>query len=57
MDTSVPNIDITLPVGSIRSLPRGVTGGEVAAAIGPGLAKNALAAKVDGHVQDLDLPI
>ena len=57
MDTSVPNIDITLPDGSIRSLPRGVTGGEVAAAIGPGLAKNALAAKVDGHVQDLDLPI
>jgi threonyl-tRNA synthetase len=57
MDSAVPNIDIKLPDGSIRSLPRGVTGGEVAAAIGPGLAKNALAAKVDGHVQDLDLAI
>jgi threonyl-tRNA synthetase len=57
MDSSVPNIDIKLPDGSIRSLPRGVTGGEIAAAIGPGLAKNALAAKVDGHVQDLDLAI
>jgi threonyl-tRNA synthetase len=57
MDSAVPNIDIKLPDGSIRSLPRGVTGGEIAAAIGPGLAKNALAAKVDGHVQDLDLAI
>jgi threonyl-tRNA synthetase len=57
MDTSVPNIDIKLPDGSIRSLPRGSTGADVAAAIGPGLAKNALAAKVDGHVQDIDLPI
>lgn len=57
MDTAGPNIDIKLPDGSVRSLPRGVTGGEIAAAIGPGLAKNALAAKVDGLVQDLDLPI
>jgi threonyl-tRNA synthetase len=57
MDTSSPNIAIKLPDGSIRSLPRGSTGADVAAAIGPGLAKNALAAKVDGHVQDIDLPI
>ncbi len=57
MDSSVHNIDIKLPDGSIRSFARGVTGGEIAAAIGPGLAKNALAAKVDGHVQDIDLPI
>jgi threonyl-tRNA synthetase len=57
MDTSVPNIEIKLPDGSIRSFPQGVTGADIAAAIGPGLAKNALAAKVDGHVQDIDLPI
>ncbi|MDB5397022.1 MAG: threonine--tRNA ligase [Rhodospirillales bacterium] len=57
MDSSVPNIDIRLPDGSVRSLPRGVTGAQVAAVIGPGLAKNALAAKVDGHLQDLDQPI
>jgi threonyl-tRNA synthetase len=57
MDTAAPNIEIKLPDGSIRSFPRGVSGTEIAAAIGPGLAKNALAAKVDGHVQDLDLPI
>ncbi|HEX4178586.1 MAG TPA: threonine--tRNA ligase, partial [Rhizomicrobium sp.] len=57
MDTAVPNIAIKLPDGSVRSFPRGVSGTDIAAAIGPGLAKNALAAKVDGHVQDLDLPI
>jgi threonyl-tRNA synthetase len=57
MDTILNPIDITLPDGSIRSFAKGVSGTEIAAAIGPGLAKNALAAKVDGHVQDLDLPI
>jgi threonyl-tRNA synthetase len=57
MDTAIDAIDIKLPDGSVRSFPRGVSGAAIAAAIGPGLAKNALAAKVDGHVQDLDLPI
>jgi threonyl-tRNA synthetase len=57
MDTAAPHIAIKLPDGSVRSFPRGVSGTDIAAAIGPGLAKNALAAKVDGHVQDLDLPI
>jgi threonyl-tRNA synthetase len=57
MDTAAPQIAIKLPDGSVRSFPRGVSGTDIAAAIGPGLAKNALAAKVDGHVQDLDLAI
>jgi threonyl-tRNA synthetase len=57
MDNAAPQIAIKLPDGSVRNLPMGVTGTEIAAAIGPGLAKSALAAKVDGHVQDLDLPI
>jgi threonyl-tRNA synthetase len=57
MDTALDAIEIKLPDGSIRSFPRGVTGGDIAAAIGPGLAKSALAAKVDGEVRDLDLPI
>src|ERR1700751_5814647 len=57
MDTAIPDIAIKLPDGSIRHFPRGVSGTDIAAAIGPGLAKNALAAKVDGHVQDLDLAI
>ena len=57
MDTAIPEIAIKLPDGSVRSFPRGVSGTDIAAAIGPGLAKVALAAKVDGHVQDIDLPI
>jgi threonyl-tRNA synthetase len=57
MDTAIPDIAIKLPDGSIRHFARGVSGTDIAAAIGPGLAKNALAAKVDGQVQDLDLPI
>jgi threonyl-tRNA synthetase len=57
MDTTLDTIEIKLPDGSVRSFPRGVSGTTIAAAIGPGLAKSALAAKVDGEVQDLDLPI
>jgi len=57
MDTAIPDIAIKLPDGSVRHFPRGVSGTDIATAIGPGLAKNALAAKVDGHVQDIDLPI
>lgn len=45
--------DVTLPDGSVRSLDGPVSGAAVAAAIGPGLAKAALAMKVDGALQDL----
>ncbi|NMJ39982.1 threonine--tRNA ligase [Roseomonas sp. JC162] len=44
---------ITLPDGSVRSFDGPVTGTQVAAAIGPGLAKAALAMQVDGATQDL----
>src|SRR5512147_2940225 len=44
---------ITLPDGSVRSFDGPVTGTQVAAAIGPGLAKAALAMEVDGAIQDL----
>ena len=44
---------ITLPDGSVRSFDGPVTGTEVAAAIGPGLAKAALAMEVDGAILDL----
>ena len=47
----MPNI--TLPDGSIRRFEGAVTGTEIAAAIGPGLAKAALAMKVDGQPADL----
>ena len=46
-------IAITLPDGSRREYPGPVTVAEVAASIGPGLAKSALAGKVDGKVVDL----
>ena len=44
---------ITLPDGSVRRFEGAVTGTDIAAAIGPGLAKAALAMKVDGQAQDL----
>jgi threonyl-tRNA synthetase len=44
---------ITLPDGSVRHFDGPVTGTTVAAAIGPGLAKAALAMEVDGQLQDL----
>ncbi len=48
---------ITLPDGSIRRFDGPVTGTAVAASIGPGLAKAALAMRVDGALQDLSRPI
>jgi len=50
-------ISITLPDGSVREVPRGTTPAEIAAAIGPGLAKAALAARLDGDLVDLSRPI
>ena len=47
---------IALPDGSVKEMPEGSTPADVAAAIGPGLAKAALAAKVDGEVRDLNRP-
>src|SRR5713226_5730168 len=46
-------VAITLPDGKVRRFPGPVTGAEIAAAIGPGLAKAALAVKVDDEVKDL----
>ncbi|HUB96597.1 MAG TPA: threonine--tRNA ligase [Stellaceae bacterium] len=46
-------IAITLPDGAVRRFDRGVTGAEIARAIGPGLAKAALAITVDGEPADL----
>ena len=49
-------ITISLPDGSSREMPQGSTPLDVAAAIGPGLAKAALAARVDGELVDLTRP-
>ncbi len=51
------SLRLTLPDGSVREMPAGSTGRDLAAAIGPGLARAALAVKVDGVLQDLDRPI
>ena len=48
---------ISLPDGSVREVPEGSTPADVAAAIGPGLAKAALAARVDGELRDINRPI
>ena len=50
-------IKLTLPDGSQRAYARGVTGGDVAASIGAGLAKAAIAIKLDGITRDLFAPI
>jgi threonyl-tRNA synthetase len=50
-------VAITLPDGSVRSYESQITAGEVAAEIGPGLAKAAMVAKVNGEMWDLDRPI
>jgi threonyl-tRNA synthetase len=47
---------ITLPDGSVREVAPGSTPGDVAAAIGPGLAKAAIAARVDGELRDIMRP-
>jgi threonyl-tRNA synthetase len=46
-----------LPDGSVRELPAGSTAGDIAADIGPGLAKAAVAAVADGEVVDLMRPL
>ena len=49
-------LKISLPDGSVKEMPAGSTPADVAAAIGPGLAKAALAARVDGELVDLSRP-
>ena len=46
-------VSITLPDGSVRPFDGPVTGYDLAASIGPGLAKAALAVAVDGEIRDL----
>ncbi|MBN2971452.1 threonine--tRNA ligase [Roseomonas aeriglobus] len=47
---------ISLPDGSVREVAPGTTPADVAAAIGPGLAKAAIAARVDGELRDIMRP-
>ncbi|MEM7288490.1 MAG: TGS domain-containing protein, partial [Actinomycetota bacterium] len=51
------DITVSLPDGSTRALPAGSTAGDLAADIGPGLAKAALIAETNGTEIDLDVPL
>jgi threonyl-tRNA synthetase len=51
---SIPTVEFILLNGVALTLGEGATGADAAAAIGPGLARAALAVKVDGRTLDLD---
>ena len=50
-------VRVTLPDGSTKVLPAGATGADLAKSIGPGLAKAAIAVRVNGDVRDLARPL
>ncbi|HOU91554.1 MAG TPA: TGS domain-containing protein, partial [Polyangiaceae bacterium] len=50
-------IQVNLPDGSARQLDDGASAADLAAQIGPGLLKAAVAAKIDGEVVDLSRPL
>ncbi len=57
MDSASKPLRITLPDGNVKEFPGPVTGAEVAASIGKGLAAAALAVKLDGEMRDLNRSI
>ena len=48
---------VTLPDGSVREVPDGSTARELVEQIGPGLARAAIAVKMDDEIRDLGAPI
>jgi threonyl-tRNA synthetase len=57
MEAATEKTTFTLRDGKPLELPAGATGADAAAAIGPGLAKAALAIKIDGDLRDLSAPL
>ncbi len=57
MEAATEKVVVTLPDGNPLELEPEATGADAAAAIGPGLAKAALAIKVDGELRDLAAPL
>jgi threonyl-tRNA synthetase len=53
----VTALQVTLPDGSQRAAAAGTTPRQIAESIGPGLARAALAARVNGEIWDLDRPL
>src|ERR1700677_2718450 len=54
---SPETIQITLPDGAVRQVPRGTSSAEIARQISPRLAKEALVARADGTLIDLSRPL
>jgi threonyl-tRNA synthetase len=57
MEAATQKITVNLPDGTPLELPDGASGADAAAAIGPGLAKAALAIRVDDELRDLSAPL
>ncbi len=57
MEAATDKLTVTLPDGKPLELAAGATGADAAAAIGPGLAKAALAIRVGGELRDLAAPL
>ena len=57
IEAATQKITVKLPDGTPLELPDGATGADAAAAIGPGLAKAALAIRVEGELRDLSAPL
>ena len=57
MSSEAPQISLALPDGARREVAAGTTPAEVAAAIGAGLARDAVGAALDGELLDLRAPI
>jgi threonyl-tRNA synthetase len=57
METMTEAVELILPDGAVRTVPAGTTPLEVAAAIGPRLAKDAVGAELDGRKVDLRQPL
>ena len=53
----IEGVKVTLPDGNVREFPGPVTGLDVAADIGSGLAKAALAIRLNGEMRDLSTEI
>ncbi|MFS0647053.1 threonine--tRNA ligase [Siminovitchia sp. 179-K 8D1 HS] len=51
------DLQITFPDGVVKEFPTGTTTEEIAGSISPGLKKNAIAGKLNGHLIDLRTPI
>jgi threonyl-tRNA synthetase len=53
----MPKLTVKLPDGSPLELSDGATGADAALAIGPGLARDAIAVRVNGEIRDLTAPL